>query len=85
MTVDIGFTGFNSDSNYYVEEYKYEYLWYFSTRNRSHAIKVAKGVLNNFIRYTNEKQMKYIRDVKVKTINGYIYSLNRAHKTKKII
>ena len=32
MTGDIGFTGLNSDSNYYVEEYKYEYLRYFSTQ-----------------------------------------------------
>ena len=83
MTGDFSFLGLASESHYYIEKYKDEYLTYFSTRNRNHAIKVAKGVLNNFIRYTNEKQMKYIRDVKVKTINGYIDSLNRAHKTKK--
>ena len=83
MTGDFSFIGLNSDSGYYLEKYKDEYLRYFSRRNRSHAMKVAKGVLNNFIRYTNKKQMKYIKDVKVKTINGYIDSLNRAHKTKK--
>ena len=83
MNGDFSFIGLNSDSSYYLEKYKDEYLRYFSTRNRNHAIKVAKGVLNNFMRYTNKKQMKYIKDVKVKTINGYIDSLNRAHKTKK--
>jgi len=80
---ELDFLGLRSNPNCYLKPYSLEYLSFLEKRKRAHAVTVARGVLNNFIQFTDTMKVNRLGDITVKVLDGYIDSLDRAPKTKK--
>ncbi|MBT6937316.1 MAG: site-specific integrase [Candidatus Marinimicrobia bacterium] len=84
MLGDLSFLGLSSNSNQQIRQYVNEYIQFLSNRTNSmKGLKTAQGHLNRFTDAMDEKRIKMLSEVSVKTINQYLDSLDVATKTKK--
>lgn len=77
------FLGIIDDNKVKIDEYFFNYLQFIRTRKTNKTYMVAKGVLKRLKQFLKERNILFLNDILVSTLDDYIDYLNCNPKTKK--
>ena len=83
MLEKLDFLGPSFSKSITIKKFIWEHLIFLSKRKSDATVYTAKGALNRFLDYCNSQKVKFIDQITIKLIDGYIELLSCSPKTKK--